>query len=252
MKKNKILTILIMCIILIFITLFLYKENYELFENRIERFNKINHPVYGEIYVFDKNDTISNVVLTNNGIWEENISKIMAEHYIEGTDMLDIGANLGLNTLRMNQIKPITGTCHLFEPQSDVFTLLDFNTKKLKRKLYNFALSNNCGIVSFNQNDNNIGATKMSNNDDISGISVTSISLDSIPFTNKISLVKMDCEGFEINVLKGGKKFFNKYKPKLIIEMWTENVEEVTKELKNMNYVLLNHIGFDDYIFIYK
>jgi uncharacterized protein (DUF1919 family) len=107
-------------------------------------------------------------------------------------------------------------------------------------------------MVSFNQNDNNIGGTKMTNNDNISGINLTSKSLDSIPFNNKISLVKSDCEGFEINVLKGGKKFFNKYSPTLIIETWPENTKLVKEILNSMDYYLQKDLGVDNYLFTKK
>ena len=94
-----------------------------------------------ELYVFDKNDVISSHVLDGKSIWEDHICKKLAENYVAGNDMVDIGANLGLNTLGCNKYNPITGTVHLFEPQSDVFTILNYNTRDLNRQLYNFALS---------------------------------------------------------------------------------------------------------------
>jgi len=248
MNKKNLIILIIILILLVFLIL-LFNNNIEFFTNKIERFTKINHPLYGEIYVFDDNEYISRKVL-NNEIWEENVSSLMAEHYIEGTDMLDIGANIGLNTIRMNQIKPITGICHLFEPQADVFLLLEYNTRNLKRELYNFALSDKCDTLSFNQDPDNIGATQMIK--DSSGVNVTSTTLDSLRFNNNISLVKMDCEGFEEYVLKGGVNFFSKYKPTLIIEIWKKNIQNITLQLNKMNYNLLSHIGGDDYIYKYN
>ena len=66
-----------------------------------------------------------------------------------------------------------------------------------------------------------------------------------------IDFLKIDTEGFEFNVLKGGEITFAKYKPTLIIEIWDKNLEEVTTQLNKMNYLLLKHIGGHDYIFTY-
>ena len=42
---------------------------------------------------------------------------------------------------------------------------------------------------------------------------------DSIPKNWKIGAVKMDCEGYEYYIFKGGKKFFSTYKiPYIIME----------------------------------
>ena len=84
-----------------------------------------DHPVYGKVHVFDEVDAISRHVLSNQ-IWEDYLCDWLASYYKPDTDVLDIGANLGFNSLRMQQIKPISEGCvyHLFEPQHDVFTLL--------------------------------------------------------------------------------------------------------------------------------
>lgn len=42
----------------------------------------------------------------------------MADLYVPGTDVVDIGCHSALVTLGMHRFKPITGTLHAFEPQS--------------------------------------------------------------------------------------------------------------------------------------
>jgi hypothetical protein len=61
-----------------------------------------------------------------------------------------------------------------------------------------------------------------------------------------------DMKGFEINVLKGGKKFFNKYTPTLIIETWPENTKLVKEILNSMDYYLQKDLGVDNYLFTKK
>jgi len=138
MKKQirNYLAILLILALFIFVTRN-YTEGFS--DDLIQRMSKIEHPNYESIYVFEGEDTISNEVRQNK-IWEDALCRKLAENYVEGTDFLDIGANMGLNSVRMNQIKKITGTAHLFEPQPDVFLMLKYNTRNLNRKLYNMAL----------------------------------------------------------------------------------------------------------------
>jgi FkbM family methyltransferase len=226
-----------------------YKEN---FTQPISRFNNIQHPFYGEITVFDNNDLISNIVL-NNKIWEDNIIDIMSKYYVTDTDILDIGANMGLNTLGLHKKKQITGTCHAFEPQPDVFTLMSFNLKSVPCKTYCMSLSDKTEIVSMNVNINNIGASSISNSkDNERNMNLLAIPLDLIKFNNKISLIKMDVEGYEDKVLKGSKITFETHKPVLIIEIWNDKFQNVNAILEEMNYKLDYHIGGDDYVYIPK
>lgn len=208
---------------------------------------QLDHEIYGNILCYE-DDAISNYI-SNGAIWEEHICQILADYYIPGTDYLDIGANLGLNSLRMHKIKPITGTVHLFEPQPDVFLMCKHNTRQLSRKLYNLCLSDKAGALSFDQNVENVGATTITYNN--GETTVACLPLDNFDFSNKVSLVKMDVEGAEENVLEGAKIFFEKHQPMLVIEIWQNNLQKVNMKLAEMNYVLIKKIGGDDYIYQY-
>ena len=209
-----------------------------------------DHPTYGRVYVFGADDLISGIILRNE-LWEEALCKWLASYYEPGTDVLDIGANLGLNSLRMQQLKPISHGCvyHLFEPQHDVFTLLKLNTKSLPRVLYNFALSDKVGYVNFTQVHANVGATSVSNGTSHSSTNVMANTLDSIAFDRRISVVKMDVEGFEEQVLTGGAHTLYQHRPTIVIEIWSSRYEIVSKLLTAMGYVqIANHR--DDYVFV--
>ena len=209
-----------------------------------------DHPIYGRVYVFGADDLISGYVLRDE-LWEEGLCKWLASYYEPGTDVLDIGANLGLNSLRMQQLNPISRGCvyHLFEPQHDVFTLLQLNTKSIPRVLYNFALSDKVGYVNFVQVHANVGNTSVSDGTSDSSTNVMANTLDSITFDRRISVVKMDVEGFEEQVLNGGAHTLFRHRPTLIIEIWRSRYGTVSKLLTAMGYVqIANHQ--DDYIFV--
>jgi len=207
---------------------------------------QIDHDFYGNIVIFDKTDLISELILKNE-IWEYDLCKHMANLYKPGTDVLDIGANLGLNSLALNKIKKINGTIHLFEPQPDVFMMMKYNTRNLPCKLYNICLSKDCSYLAFDQDKDNVGGTRI-----LPGQSgrtnVACIPLDKIEFKTPISLIKMDVEGAEEDVLLGARMTLIKHKPAIIMEIWKDKYESVEKTLKSLNYRIDKKIGFHDYI----
>lgn len=220
-------------------------------DDAFERIRKVNHPSYGEIYIFDDKDAISSSIMKpGQPTWEEALCKVMAENYVQGTDMLDIGANLGLNTLYTNKLKPITGTVHLFEPQSDVFTMLKFNTRNLSsRKLYNVTLGGTePEMLSFSQQEDNVGGTNIRTGTK-GGVNVAAVPLDLITFSKPISFIKMDVEGAEYKVLLGAKKTLTTHFPTLLIEISPDTSDQVRKLLAEYGYVQTAHIGGIDYLF---
>ena len=245
-------------IFIIFVLLIINNNNNNNNNNNIssfgfQRYNNKKHNVYGDIFTFDDTDHISKYISNNNDIWEEHICQILAQNYVKNTDVLDIGANMGLNSIRMNQINPISSgyKIHFFEPQHDVFSILDYNTRDIPRVLYNFALSDKYKLLNFSKIEDNIGATEMVLTKDNNNINILATNLDSITFERPISLVKLDAEGSEEDVLKGGKLFFEKYKPTLVIEIWDKNKELVMPILSKMNYKQTWNQD-DDYVFKYN
>jgi FkbM family methyltransferase len=241
--------IILYCFILLSLYIILIKNNEQF---GFQRYTKQYHDVYGNIYSFDNSEHIS-LYISNNQIWEEDICQILANNYIANTDVLDIGANIGLSSIRMNQINPISPGCkfHLFEPQHDVFSILDYNTNTLPRILYNFALSDKEKLLNFSKVSDNIGATEMNILENNNNIHILATKLDNITFERPISVVKMDVEGSEADVLIGGQSFFEKYKPTLVIEIWDKKKNEVLPILSKMNYIQTWNKNAD-YVFKHK
>lgn len=219
----------------------------------------INHNAYPDnTHVFNESDCISRVVLSG-AEWEPHICEMMARLYVPGTDLVDIGANLGLNTLSLHKRKPITGTCHLFEPQANVFALMAYNTQHIpNRKVYNMCLSNKPTVLRFRQQGFNVGATQMLGDGGLTGVfppearlvTVSAVPLDMVELDikNGVSLVKIDVEGTEEFVLEGAKEFLRKYKPALLIEIWECNRATAFAKLAALGYQQPQHIGGDDYV----
>lgn len=211
-------------------------------------------------YVFDKTDVISNYVISGKE-WEPHICELMAKYYKPGTDVVDIGANLGLNSVGLHRRNPITGTLHLFEPQPDVFSLMAVNTRHIPRRLYNMCLSSKPAVLRFEQNPSNIGGTHMigdgglTDDPDPTGknaVSVAAFPLDMVDLalspTTSISLIKIDVEGAEEAVLEGARETIMKHTPVIFIEVWPWKRDGTFAKLAAFGYERMQHIGGDDFI----
>lgn len=65
----------------------------------------------------------------------------------------------------------------------------------------------------------------------------------------KIDVVKIDVEGFEINVIKGMRRILQKDKHVLWIEIFEENKAEMDKILSECGYKQIDKISNANYIF---
>ena len=58
---------------------------------------------------------------------------------------------------------------------------------------------------------------------------------------NRIDLIKIDVEGYELNVLRGGIKSIEKFKPILFIELDDENLKQQNSSAKELIAFLKNY-----------
>jgi hypothetical protein len=62
-----------------------------------------------------------------------------------------------------------------------------------------------------------------------------------------MDFIKIDVEGWEEQVLKGGMDTILKYRPRMYIEIWSKQYEKISNMLWAMQYTL-QEIGKDNYI----
>lgn len=216
----------------------------------------LTHEVYGEIRVF-QNDLIASVIADGSTVWERSMYDFMMTLYEPGTDILDIGANIGLSCKYMHRARPIDGTFHLFEPQADVFCMLYHNTREVPRKLYNVTLgAPGSRALTFRRSEapQNIGGTSIKRYDthEKDDVTVSTIALDDLTFDRRVSLVKMDVEGAEYDVILGGIGLFRRDRPVLEVELLTADAFlRVSHLLASIEYRVTHRVGENDYIFQY-
>lgn len=228
-----------------------FKFNKEYYSNLTQdQINVFDHKVYGKLMMF-KNDLITDVIGTDK-IWEELIVKKMSDYYIEGTDVLDVGCHSGLSVLGMNHFKTITGKVHCIEAQSAQCEIIKHNLdNKIDYHLYNTAVSDTPSIVCFDTVRQNTGGTGVDGNHHKTCVGALPIDIMLPYFKNRISVMKIDVEGHEDRVLKGGAKFLATHKPVLEIEIHETNYDKVHEILTTeLQYRLHEKVSVHDYIYL--
>ena len=229
----------------------------------------------------------SNSVITNE-LFDIEVCKTIIEYATPDSDIIDIGANLGLVTLGIKRLLELNNAennyinrFHCFECNDDTFSYLKYNTSAHNDIiLYNFGLSDAPQIANMEINSYNYGCNMIKEIYDNSNngveileydfqkinkhtitekkmfISLMPLDLFYNVFEKKISVRKIDVEGMEYKVLLGAKKLIEKHKPTIVVEIFDENIVKINKLMKSYNYINKGLIPkkyiSQDYLFTYN
>ena len=174
----------------------------------------------------------------------ENEFYLLKKFIKKNHNVIDVGANIGRYSFKLSELVGKNGLVYAFEPMNKSYlTLLSLiNFSEVKNILpFNFALSNKSNFVmmkeqeSPHKKDYLFGTQTESKivNDNKDSILKYAIKLDEIKIKKKISFIKIDCEGFELQVLKGAKSIIKKNKPVILVEF---NNNKVVSFLKFLGY----------------
>lgn len=149
---------------------------------------------------------------------------------------LDVGANIGNHTLYMcNECNVKKVYC--FEPVELTFSILETNIKlnHLEKKvvLNRIGLGEKEEKGSAEHNIYNLGGTRLKA--DIGG-DIPIKSLDDLKIEENIAFIKIDVEGMEENVIKGGMGLISKNRPYIMIESFGDNFIKIKKLLCEFGY----------------
>lgn len=136
---------------------------------------------------------------------------------------LDIGANMGV----ISQALLATGhDVVAFEPQPEVFRLLEFNCENAfgsgrTYKVYNTAVGSSAGMAKMPKvyygEKGNFGGLSLGMHSIYGSYDVPVTTIDSYGFNN-IGFMKIDVEGYELEVLKGAYETITRCNPIMYIE----------------------------------
>lgn len=151
--------------------------------------------------------------------------------------VVDVGANIGELYVALKNFKI---NYYGIEPNNDDFKVLK---KNVEGTLLNKAIWQKNQLLDFYQVTEHADSSLIKNNN-AKLVKINAVKLDSLKFTNKIKLLKIDCEGSEPEALRGAMKTLKNVEY-LTIDVSYERNNKSTKNpvkniLKNQNFLVLD------------
>ena len=202
---------------------------------------RVNNGRY-TVFVIE-NDEYIGPVIARGYEWDGWMRKDIQEYYKEGTEILDIGANIGYNALMFSDYGPV----YAYEPVYHEIVDLNIKHNTLKNDifLYGCALSNvECTTRMYipergcqYENKINYGGTSLTMHEKLGNqtVNVECKRLDDI-YTGTPSIIKIDVEGHELQVLEGAIDTIKKHKPTILIEIHDFEKSAIPKFLESLGY----------------
>lgn len=155
----------------------------------------------------------------------------------ENSDLviIDVGAYDGASSLLFSEFFPNYQKILAFEPETKNYNQALANSKKIKNCfVYNSAVGSSCMQVFIEGDDQSCMVKESSNTSDSNSIEM--ITLDSLQITGNIFL-KIDTEGFELEVLKGAKYMISKYRPLIAVAAYHKinDIFDITEFILSLN-----------------
>ena len=213
--------------------------------------------IYNDIALIAEDQCICRFVKESNRLdHDQNMLPEIFKHMRPGDVVIDCGAFIGDHTIAYAKRVGAKGTVFAFEPSKEAYECLEHNTKGEERVIiYNGGLGASLKKAAMSEIDGNAGMNFLFNDRSVAE-EINIITIDSLNLP-KLDFIKIDCEGYELEVLKGAVDTIKRLKPKMLIEINQMTLERagLTREdiftfLKDLGYKyknIYNGQGLDDY-----
>jgi len=144
-----------------------------------------------------------------------------------GDTVVDIGAHVGRHSKVFRDLIGETGYLYLFEPLLEQFAFLAQELAAHNITMFNKALSDHAGTMSFFQVENypeESGLKKRAYNAKDAIVKQIQVEVETLDHyydefnKNGISYIKLDAEGAEVSILKGASECLKQYRPIVSVE----------------------------------
>ncbi|XZN90149.1 MAG: FkbM family methyltransferase [Microcoleus sp.] len=192
------------------------------------------------------------------------------EYILPGTIAIDIGAHTGDTALPMAILTGSTGMVLAFEPNPHVYKVLEVNQSlnkdEMNIEIFDAAIMANEGIYDFTYGDSeccNGGYDDLlewnTTNPDVTVIPVKGVNLVTFlqsrfgqeydRVIKRLSFIKIDCEGYDKEVIKTIKPIIDVAKPALFVEWFInfnqEQTDDLFQSIHNLGYSCYNPITLE-------
>lgn len=230
----------------------------------LAEWNRVARKSESIIYTYDNaiklklytNNALSRVIF--DGSFEEEELTYYKRYIKKGYTILDIGANIGLHALYSAYLTGTSGFVHCFEPVESTYKRLEENlalNNFTNIKSYNLAISDKSGtstIVTTHAGYDAWNSMAMEFKDQISTKveQIKTMTLDDFIMTflkgKKVDFIKIDTEGWELNILLGGCEFLKTNSPVIMIEYAEDILKQFNRKLEDI-YDKLTEYGYKLY-----
>jgi len=184
----------------------------------VEEYEQYEVRGLGRFFIDDTTDLIKGTLAAGH-IWERHVLDLLEEHVEPGSVVVEVGAHIGSHTVSMARLVGPWGRVYAFEPQRKIYRELHHNLALngiTNVEPLRYAIgSGDARIVEMNPSTpGNEGGTGVGRGGD----PVELRTLDSFGF-DRVSLVKIDVEGYENAVLDGALDTIRRTRPVIVLEI---------------------------------
>lgn len=201
----------------------------------------------------DPGDAIARTVLiSRTNSWEPEVWASLREGLVEGSVAIDVGAHIGVDTLKLARVVGTSGRVMAVEPNP--ITLIDLRANIHASRAANVivvpvALSDSEGELTLfdSRGTGNSGSSSLSAaNAGGSGASYTvrARTLDDVVAEvglARIDVIKADVEGAELLVLRGAATTLARFHPKLVLEVVPRQLASMGASVEVLESFLAQH-----------
>lgn len=190
-----------------------------------------------------------------HGVYEDFILSLILNYLPKDGVFLDIGTNIGQHALFAAKYLNGQGHVYAFEPVPHLFKQFTDSLKIGEFKnitAYDFALGNVESEGKIYTNKENAGKSSLVNAeqpDQVLSVGIKKLD-DVISTDTKVDMIKIDVEGYEYEVLSGGKDLIFNSKPVIILEFspsfYKFKNSDISAKLLDFLLPLYNIIDIDD------
>jgi FkbM family methyltransferase len=183
------------------------------------------------------------------GAYEPNVAELLSRLVRPGDIAVDVGANVGIHTVRLAKLVGATGHVFAVEPASDLAdrlrTNLALNAATNVTVVQAAAGSGAEDFATLHRppgDARNQARSSVVEKASLSGArqQVPVVRIDDLAASSaNVKLIKIDVEGAELDVLEGAASTIATHRPSLVCEIAVENALAVTEFLHQFGYSLL-------------
>ena len=210
-------------------------------------FNQLAATKHGYL-LYNRNDTYIGRAIEKYGEFSALEMALFEELCRPGNAIIEVGANIGAHTVGFSRVVGPQGRVMAFEPQRLVFQTLCANValnSLTNVDCYRAAVGAQEGVITVPAispwHEGNFGGVTLLGAN--AGNPVPCFTLDRFIELPRVNLIKIDVEGMEAEVLRGGAKLITKFKPILYVENdRVEQSEALIRFIASFGYRLFWHL----------